>query len=343
MFLTEQEIRSTPQALDKTCRYLAQEAACIHPLMERAGSRKLTFLGCGSSYMLAKSAAAVFGACPNTSACAIPAGDYLLCPSFWQETVRDSLVVPISRSGKTSELVRAVQHIRQTLGCPVLSLCTMADNDVTALCDRELLLDWCCDESVCQTRTVTNLYTALLLLAAEYAGNAALRSAVETICAADGNYQQQHWASLAEVAKKPWDSAVVLADGPLCGIGEEGALAFTEISMLCGRYFHLLDYRHGPMVLANDRLLTVAVLRPGQESLQRAMAEDIQRRGGSVVFLSEDAVGPCDLHIPIPKGLDFAAWGISLITAVQILAFEKALLLGGNPDQPKGLDAYITL
>lgn len=48
-----------------------------------------------------------------------------------------------------------------------------------------------------------------------------------------------------EIANLDWDNVVVLADGPICGIAEEGALAFTEISMLTGRYFHLLDYRHG--------------------------------------------------------------------------------------------------
>lgn len=39
----------------------------------------------------------------------------------------------------------------------------------------------------------------------------------------------------------------------MCGIAEEGALAFTEIAMLTGRYFHLLDYRHGPIVISGEK------------------------------------------------------------------------------------------
>ena len=48
-------------------------------------------------------------------------------------------------------------------------------------------------------------------------------------------------------------------------------------------------------------------------------------------------------HIQIPEVGEFAAWGILFIYVAQMTALLKAIALGGNPDQPKGLDAYISL
>ena len=61
--------------------------------------------------MLAKSTASLFASLPGTSANAIAAGDYIVDPLFWYETVKGSIVLLLSRSGKTSEMVWALKHI----------------------------------------------------------------------------------------------------------------------------------------------------------------------------------------------------------------------------------------
>ena len=121
--------------------------------------------------------------------------------------------------------------------------------------------------------------------------------------------------------------------------------SITEISMLIGRYFHLLDYRHGPIVVSGKRTLTLALLRPGEETLQGAMIEDVIQRGGLVVTISHCAENKygATAHVQIPDIGDFAAWGILFIYVAQITALLKSIVLGGNPDQPQGLDAYISL
>ena len=184
-----------------------------------------------------------------------------------------------------------------------------------------------------------------LLLAAAYSGDAALGTAVHAACAQNADFQQKNRPVLEKAAALEWDNAVVLADGPLCGIAEEGALAFTEISMLCGRYFHLLDYRHGPIVISNEKTLTVMVLRPGEQALQKAMVDDVLAQGGPVVTLSDQPGNPWGgtANLQIEGLAAFAAWGIPFIYTAQALALCKAVNRGGNPDAPKGLDPYITL
>lgn len=345
MFLTEQEILDTPVALQKTCQLFREKKEEINAFFSANTQRKFIFLGCGSSYMLAKSAAAVFGSFPDTSAFAIPAGDYIANPNFWKETVKDSILVSFSRSGRTSEMVRAIKHIKELFDCPVVSLSMEAANDITPLSNLEFIMDWCYDRSVCQTRTVTNLYAALLLLASAYSGNEALTASVEQASADNAHFQQENRPILESVAAMDWNNVTILADGPVCGIAEEGALAFTEISMLPGRYFHLLDFRHGPIVVNDEKSLVFMLLSPSEDTLQADMVADVIAHGGPVITVSKHAenIYNAAAHIQISEIEDFAAWGISFIYLAQMTAFLKALELGGNPDAPKGLSSYITL
>lgn len=80
MFLTEEEILGTSAALKLTCDYFGQNAEMIDAFFAANAQRKFTVMGCGSSYMLSKSAAAVLASFPETAANAIPAGDYIARP-----------------------------------------------------------------------------------------------------------------------------------------------------------------------------------------------------------------------------------------------------------------------
>ena len=345
MFLTEREILDTANALTNSTAYFDGMKEQVSAFFENNTQRKFVVLGCGSSHMLAKGTATLFQSLPNTSACAIPAGDYIVDPDCWRESVQDSIVISLSRSGRTSEMVMALRHIKEQYKCPVISVCMSGDNDIVPMSDLDLIMDWCYDESVCQTRTVTNLYAMSLFLAAAYAKDNNLEQSVRAAAESNGAFQTANRGTLEKIAELDWNNAVVLADGPVCGIAEEGALAFTEIAMLTGRYFHLLDYRHGPIVISSEETLTLILLRPGEEVFQGAMVRDVIARGGPVITLSDQPGNPyqAQAHIQIEEIENFAAWGIPFIYVAQMLALLKSINLGGNPDAPAGLDPYIKL
>lgn len=345
MFLTEKEILDTPVALAKTCKLFGDKKEEIASFFATYPQRKFTFFGCGSSYMLSKSAATLFASLPDTYASAIPAGDYIVNPTFWKETVRNSIIVTVSRSGMTSEMVRAVKHIVNNYGCPVVSLSMKENNDISAMSNLEMTMDWCYDKSVCQTRTVTNLYAGILLLAAAYNKDDQLAASVQAAADSNEAFQAANRPALEKIASLDWRDVTVLADGPVCGIAEEGALAFTEIAMLTGRYFRMLDYRHGPKVISDERSLTLMLLSPSDETLQGDMVRDVMAHGGPVITVSNKAENlyGAAAHVQIKDIPDFAAWGIPFIYLAQMTATLKSISQGGNPDAPTGLDAYITL
>lgn len=345
MFLTEKEILDTPNALKKTYSYFCEKSEEIETFFKNNTLRKFTFLGCGSSFMLSKSASNIFASCEKTSATAIAAGEYIIDPDFWKETVKDSIVVTISRSGKTSEMVKAVRHIKENLGCDVISISMKDDNDIMPMSQLDMTLDWCYDNSVCQTRTVTNLYAAILLLASYYAKDDALKASVKAACETNEKFQLENRETLEKIAALDWEDVTVLADGPVRGIAEEGALAFTEIAMLTGRYFPMLDYRHGPIVISGKKSLTIMLINPAEDSLQNDMVADVISHGGPVVVVSKhkDNIYNATAHIQIDGIEKFAAWGIPFIYLSQMTSLTKSVNMGGNPDAPQGLDAFIIL
>ena len=345
MFLTEKEILDTPNALKKTYDCFCNQAEEIEAFFAKNTSRKFTFFGCGSSYMLSKSAQTLFSSFENTSAVAIAAGEYIVDPDAWKEAVKDSIVVTISRSGKTSEMVKAVKHIKDTLGCDVISLSMKDENDIMPMSQLNVTMDWCYDNSVCQTRTVTNLYTAVLLLGSYYAKDEALRASVKAACDTNEKFQTENREVLEMIAGLDWTDVTVLADGAVGGIAEEGALAFTEISMLTGRYFRMLDYRHGPIVISGKKSLTIMLINPAEDTLQKDMVADVMSHGGPVLVVSKhkENIYGATAHIQIDGIEKFAAWGIPFIYVAQMTAFTKSINQGGNPDAPTGLDAFIIL
>jgi fructoselysine-6-P-deglycase FrlB-like protein len=219
------------------------------------------------------------------------------------------------------------------------------NNDIMPMSQLNITLDWCYDNSVCQTRTVTNLYASVLLLASYYANDESLRSSVKVACETNEKFQLENREALEKIAAIDWEDVTVLADGPVRGIAEEGALAFTEIAMLTGRYFPMLDYRHGPVVISNEKSLTIMLINPAEDSLQKDMVADVMAHGGPVVVVSKhkENIYGATAHIQIDGIEKFAAWGIPFIYLSQMTALTKSVNMGGNPDAPQGLDAFIIL
>ena len=60
MFLTEAEILDTPLSLNYTCQYFEKNKKNLEQFFQENQQKKFTILGCGSSYMLAKSTASLF-------------------------------------------------------------------------------------------------------------------------------------------------------------------------------------------------------------------------------------------------------------------------------------------
>lgn len=346
VYKTEHEIFSQYEALRKTYKYIMERKEEIENFIDKTAFRSITFIGCGSSYSLCKSAAISSRIRIDKPVNAFAAGDMMINFDTYKNLLRDTLLIVPSRSGNTSEVVNSVKLAKENLKIRCISISTCNNSSMPQLADLSLEMPWAFDESVCQTRTVSNLYMANLMLIAIISGDNSLIEEIEAAIAYGDKHIQSCSFALKQISSMDsWNKVVVLADSELEGIAEEGALAFNEICQLPSNYYHVLDVRHGPMVLIDDKTLVIIAISPLDVSYQADLVNDLKRKGAVVVTVStkSENVWGADLNITVEGYRNFSAAGIPFIFIPQALSYFKAIATGVNPDEPHGLQPWIKL
>jgi len=351
MAITYEEMHDTFSALTKSADYIEKNWAKIDKYFK--SRERFVFIGCGSSYSNAKSFAMICNMNMGLSAMALAAGDILLHAKRYKKCIDGAGVVFISRSGRTSELIRALDALKSE-GCDitVASLICADDTPLGEKSDIVLSTPWAFDESVCQTRCVTNAYFMAAYIFAKLTDNTAVLHDLRLMITEGPAYIEKAEALAKEFAVLPWTHAVVLADAELEGIAEEGALVFKEVCQLPSSYHHLLDVRHGPMVLINKETLVIVALGTKCE-LEINLLKDAKAKGAYIAAFCDDGdncndIGNCVCTDGVTfscyaKPLSHIAKGIPFIILCQMIAYYKSKETGTDPDKPTGLEPWIAL
>lgn len=337
------EIRDQYSALAKTLHFFEEREAELEDFWNTNPPKALVFLGCGSSYMIACSLRDIAGSMTRLPVSAMAAGDLWLNHEQYRQQLSGALVVAVSRSGHTSEILRAVDILRED-GVE-FRLCSLIATEKSPLAERSALpleLPWCFDESVCQTRSVSNLYAAGICLMAAFLRCREQKEQLHRLAELGSTYLEKAELFLQNAASKPWNKVVVLADGVCAGLAAEGALAFQEISQIPASQYHVLDVRHGPMVLIDRETLVLAYLYPAGKPQQEALLQDLLKKGAQVIVYSNlSREIPGTETIALETDVGSAAGGIAFLNLCQLMAYQKSLETGSDPDAPDGLDAWI--
>lgn len=347
MSVTYSEIKQQYAALQQTYEYMLSRKNEIIQFYKQHAPNRAAVIGCGSGYCVSQSAAFSMQLRGGIQATALAGGDLMLNVERYRPLLDEALLIAPSRSGSTSEVVEAVARVQTDKKRPLLALSCVTDSPLSKIADLSLELPWAFDHSVCQTRTVTNLYTANLMLAAFFGGDDAVIAEIGKAIEHGEAYMTRVEADIRQAAEYDWDNAVILADGELKGLAAEGAIALTEIAVTQAHSHHLLDVRHGPMVTIGPKTLVIAALTDADAAHQHKLMSDIKARGARVIAFGDHAdivpSGTVDLVVHAETKLDVAAQGIPFIFIPQIVALCSAERRGINPDAPDGLTAWVKL
>ena len=339
MNLTYTEILDTFNALKKTGEYLENKWSGIENFIK--GKKRFVFVGCGSSYSLAKSMAVMTHMATGFPSTAMAAGDVLLHAGRYAKCFDNAAIVCVSRSGRTSEVLMALDALKsRDFSFSTAALVCADDTPLAAQSDFTLSTPWAFDNSVCQTRCVTNFYFLCAYILAKTAANQGLLDELRHVISNGPEYLKKAEALADELSDHPWTHCVVLADAELEGLAEEGALAFKEICELPSNYHHLLDLRHGPMVLVGEKTLVIAVLG-SRNDLEHKLLSDVRAKKAELVAFSDTPMEDARSVYGYP--LSYLARGIPFIVLCQMVAYKKSLKTRVDPDKPTGLDAWIAL
>ena len=116
---------------------------------------------------------------------------------------------------------------------------------------------------------------------------------------------------------------------------EEGALKLREISYLSCYSFQSGELKHGSIAMIDKNSICIALLTDQNYSrLVKSNLEELKSRGAKVYLISN-----CD------KACDICLCGgvFSLVVCLQIIAYQVALKLKRNIDQPRNLAKSVTV
>jgi fructoselysine-6-P-deglycase FrlB-like protein len=291
MSITSGEIASQP-ALWERAALLAGKSGDALP----APGARVCVVGCGTSLFVAQSWAALRERAGQGETDAY-------APSELPDGRRYDVLVAISRSGTTSEIVHALGRGAAERS---VALTTDAEGPVAEVADDLVLMDFADERSVVQTRFATCALS--LLREASEPGAAAT-------AAADARAALGRPLPVEPDAIEQW---TFLGRGWTVGLAHEAALKLREAAQAWTESYPLFEYRHGPISIAAPGRV-VWSLGPSDPSL----AADLEQIGATLVAEELDPLA-------------------SLVNA-QRTAVALAQARGLDPDRPRNLARSVIL
>ena len=290
MSAVEDEIRDQPRAWSLAID-LATATSGLLPAGERVAA-----VGCGSSWHAAKALAALRELAGEGETDAFAASEARLARGY-------DRVVAISRSGATTEILRALELVSP--GTPTVALVGDPTSPVAARCDVVVDLSFADDRSVVQTRFVTTVVClARAVLGLAPAG---------LLDDARAALSEPHPADPASIER-----AVILGSGWRVGLADAAALTLRETAGLWAESYPAMEYRHGPIATAGPGALVWLLDQPPD-----GLAGEVERTGATVASASLD---------PLAE-----------LIRIQRLALALAERRGLDPDRPPHLERAVVL
>jgi len=138
--------------------------------LEASAFNHVIVTGCGSTYYLALTAARLLRQA-GCHALACPASELLLHPQSIYLPGQRNLLLCVSRSGATSETVRAQQLFKSQVGGPVIAVTCEGGSPLVQDADLAIAIDAAQAASVAQTRSFSSMLVVVQQLSALIAGH----------------------------------------------------------------------------------------------------------------------------------------------------------------------------
>ncbi len=344
---TLSEIISQPQTWSTCLGKVAASAELGAALQMAQPDAEWIFVGCGTSYYLALAAAASFNHL-RLPARAVPASELLLYPGLTLHAGRHYIPVVISRSGRTSEAVRAAQMLEKKFHLRTLAITCTDGQPLEASCSVTLKLLDADEQSTVMTRSFTSMLLGLQYLAASASGNDAFRRALlELPRQVEPLLKDMGRRVLLFADSRILSDFVFLAQGPLFGIASECMLKVTESSCSYAQVFHSLEFRHGPKAIAGPETLLTFFISESSCEAEIELLEEMKALGAATMVITNRSEArierASDLVIELGLVAPEYARLAAFVIAGQLLGVYYGLKKGLDPDSPRNLTRVVEL
>ena len=331
-FATYREIKSQTEAWAQ-----ALEVTDGISLPDAADYEQVIFTGCGSTYYLSLAAAALYQELTGWGARAVPGGELLLNPQTVL-TNQKTLLVAISRSGTTTETLKAVEKFKAQKRGEVVVISNY-DEVLSRLADVNIVISQGQEESVAQTRSFASMYVAVAAFCVRIAGRGDLLAAMGKLPEVGNSVIGNYESFAREIGENlNFDRVYFLGSGIRYGLACEVNLKMKEMTLTHSEPFHFLEFRHGPMSMVNGNALVVGMLSDANRVHEAKVLSEMKMLGSTVAGLGES-----DADVEFKSGIPESVRAVLYLPVLQLMAFYRSVAKGLNPDKPNHLTAVVKL
>ncbi|MBK8617612.1 MAG: SIS domain-containing protein [Anaerolineales bacterium] len=298
---------------------------------------QVVFTGCGSTYYLSMAASATYQELTGRSARAVPGGELLLNSQIIL-TSQKTLLVAISRSGTTTETVKAVEKFKKENRGDVIVISNY-DEVLSKFADVNIIIPSGQEESVAQTRSFASMFVAATAMCARMAGRDDLLDAMSALPEAGQRIMRDFEPAAREIGENlNFDRFYFLGSGIRYGLACEVNLKMKEMTLTHSEPFHFMEFRHGPMSMVNENAVVIGMVSESNYSHEKAVLNEMQALGGKIVALAES-----NADVSFMSQIPEQVRGVLYLPALQLMAYYRSLAKGLNPDRPTNLTAVVKL
>uniref|UniRef100_A0A5B7BA58 glutamine--fructose-6-phosphate transaminase (isomerizing) n=1 Tax=Davidia involucrata TaxID=16924 RepID=A0A5B7BA58_DAVIN len=316
-------------------------------------SRRIVFIGCGTSYNAALAARPILEELSGMPVTMEIASDLL---DRQGPIYREDTAVFVSQSGETADTLHALEYALENG-----ALCVGITNTVGSAIARNthcgVHINAGCEIGVASTKAYTSQIVVMAMLALAIGGDT-ISSESRREAIIDGLFDLPN--KVREVLKLDQEmndiAKLLIAEQSLLVFGRgynyatalEGALKVKEVSLMHSEGILAGEMKHGPLALVDENLpIVVIATRDACFSKQQSVIQQLHARKGRLIVMCSKGdsasvcVGGSSRVIEVPQVEDCLQPVINIVP-LQLLAYHLTVLRGYNVDQPRNLAKSVT-
>ncbi|AOY96103.1 glutamine--fructose-6-phosphate aminotransferase [Cupriavidus sp. USMAA2-4] len=315
---------------------------------------RVLLLACGGSYHAALTAKHWI-----ESLAGVPAAVEIASEFRYREGVADprTLVVAVSQSGETADVLGAVAEARRQGMAHTLAICNVPTSALVRECALQFITRAGVEIGVASTKAFTTQLVALFLLAlalAQQRGRLDEASEQEHLRALRHLPDAMRQVLALEPQIIDWserltrrENILFLGRGMHYPVAMEGALKMKEISYIHAEAYAAGELKHGPLALVSDAMPVVAVA-PNDRLLEKLKSNmhEVSARGGQLfVFADSDCGIAPSAGVEVLRMTEYYGPLSPILHTLpmQLLAYHAALARGTDIDKPRNLAKSVTV
>jgi glutamine---fructose-6-phosphate transaminase (isomerizing) len=253
--------------------------------------------------------------------------------------LKDALVVGISQSGKSPDIVSVLEEGHKQ-GCLTLAITNEPKSPLAQAADLVLDIRAGAEKAVAATKTYTTELMVVAMLSAALAED------------------KSRWKELAKVAG--WTEKVLKQDGSIAGMAEryrymrqcvvlgrgfnystafEWALKLKELTYVVAEPYSSADFRHGPIAMIEGGFPVMAVAPSGKvfDSMLEMLGKLRNEQSAELVVISDEkrALSLAQSPILLPSGIPEWLSPIVSILPAQLFACHLTQAKGYDTEKPR--------